>query len=128
MLLCRHALEPYYERRIAKEIVNLDEVILKLVQEIQNPPNPTQEAMRLHNLLSLPHLPPKHIRGKDPLIDYSWSHVVTFVEYLYITRKNPWTRQLQRKSNNEKERKERINKPKNNKFGDYNRQNSYQNC
>jgi hypothetical protein len=41
MLLCRHALKPYYERRVVKEIVNLDEVIPKLVQEIQNPPNPT---------------------------------------------------------------------------------------
>jgi hypothetical protein len=30
-----------FKRRVPKEIVNLDEVLLKLVQEIQNPPNPT---------------------------------------------------------------------------------------
>jgi len=47
----------------------------KLVQETQSPPNLTQEAMRLHNLLSLLDLPIRHIRGKEPLIDYSRSHL-----------------------------------------------------
>jgi hypothetical protein len=57
------------------------------VQETQSPPNLTQEATRLHNLLSLLHLPIRRTRGKEPLIDYSQSHVVTFVEYLNILRK-----------------------------------------
>jgi hypothetical protein len=43
--------------------------------------------MRLHKLLSLPHLLIKHTRGKEPLIDYSKSHVVIFVECLNILRK-----------------------------------------
>jgi hypothetical protein len=70
-----------------EEIVNLYEVTPELVQETQSPPNLTQETTRLHNLLSLLHLPIRRTRGKEPLIDYSHSHVVTFVEYLNILRK-----------------------------------------
>jgi hypothetical protein len=40
--------------------------------------------MRVHNLLLLPHLPTKHTKGKEPLIDFSQSHVVTSYEYLDI--------------------------------------------
>jgi hypothetical protein len=65
-----------------KEIINLNEVTPKLVQETQSPPNLIQEAMRLHNLLSLPHLLVRHIRGNEPLVDYYQSHVVTSIEYL----------------------------------------------
>jgi len=50
----------------------------------QSPPNLNQEAMRLHNLLSLPHLLTRHTRGKEPLVDYSRSHVVMSIEYLNI--------------------------------------------
>jgi hypothetical protein len=42
--------------------------------------------MRLHNLLSLTHLPPRCIRGKEPLVDYFQSHVI-FVEYSNILRR-----------------------------------------
>jgi hypothetical protein len=42
--------------------------------------------MRLHKLLSLLHLPIKHIRGKEPLIVYFKSHVVIFAECLNILR------------------------------------------
>jgi hypothetical protein len=44
---------------------------LEFLQEIQLPPNVTQESMRVYNLLSLPHLPIRHTEGKKPLIDYS---------------------------------------------------------
>jgi len=57
-----------------------------LVQETHSLPNLTQEAMKLHNLLSLPRLPARCTRGKKPLIDYSQSHVVTFTKYLHIIR------------------------------------------
>jgi hypothetical protein len=53
----------------------------------QSPPNLNQEAMRLHNLLSLLHLRTRRARGKKPLIDYSQSHVVTSFEYLNILKK-----------------------------------------
>jgi hypothetical protein len=43
--------------------------------------------MRLHNLLSLLHLPPRRTRGKEPLVDYFQSHVVTFVKYLNILKR-----------------------------------------
>jgi hypothetical protein len=42
--------------------------------------------MRVHNLLLLPHLPTRCTKGKEPLIDYSQSHVVTNFEYLDILR------------------------------------------
>jgi hypothetical protein len=45
-------------------------------------------AMRMHNLLSLPHLLAKHIRGKKPLIGYSKSHIVTFDQYLIPHRRS----------------------------------------
>jgi hypothetical protein len=64
-----------------EDIVNLYEITFELVQETQSPPNLIQEAMRLHNLLSLPHLPIRCTRGKEPLIDYFQSHVVTSAEY-----------------------------------------------
>jgi hypothetical protein len=36
----------------------------------------------LHNLLSLSHLPIRKTSDKEPLVDYSQSHVATSDEYL----------------------------------------------
>jgi hypothetical protein len=49
-----------------------------------NPPSLMQEAMFLHNLLLLPHLLAKQMKGKEPLFDYKMSHVVSFEKYLNI--------------------------------------------
>jgi hypothetical protein len=38
--------------------------------------------MGIHNLLSLPHLLAKQTKGRELLVDYSQSHVVTSKEYL----------------------------------------------
>ncbi len=46
-----------------------------------------QEVMKLHNLLSLPHLLARHTRGEKPIIDYFSHNVVIFVEYLNILKK-----------------------------------------
>jgi len=43
--------------------------------------------MRMHNLMSLLLLLAIHIKGKEPLIDYSQSHVVFSFEYLDIIKK-----------------------------------------
>jgi hypothetical protein len=43
--------------------------------------------MRVHNLLSLPHLLERHTKGKKSLIDYSQSHFVINFEYLNILRR-----------------------------------------
>ncbi len=43
--------------------------------------------MCLHNLLSLPCLTTKQTKGEKLLVDYSQSHVVTFIKYLDILRK-----------------------------------------
>jgi hypothetical protein len=53
-----------------EEIVDLDEVTPKLVQETQSPPHLIQKAIRLHNLLSLPHPLVRHIRGNEQFVDY----------------------------------------------------------
>jgi hypothetical protein len=42
--------------------------------------------MSLHNLLSLPHLPAIHTKCKKPLIDYSQTYVITYIQYLNILR------------------------------------------
>ncbi len=41
----------------------------------------------MHNLLLLPRLFARHTKGKEPLIDYSQSHVMTNFKYLDILRK-----------------------------------------
>jgi hypothetical protein len=46
-----------------------------------------QESVKVHNLLSLLHLPIRCIKGKKPLIDYSQPHVITSFQYLNIIRK-----------------------------------------
>jgi hypothetical protein len=43
--------------------------------------NFTQEGMQLHNLLALPHLLARPTQGKELLVDYSRSHVVTSIEF-----------------------------------------------
>jgi hypothetical protein len=40
--------------------------------------------MKVHNLLSLPHLPARHTKGKEPLIKFYLSHVVISSKYLDI--------------------------------------------
>jgi len=61
--------------------------------------------MRLHNLLSLPHLLVRRTRENEPLIDYYRSHVVTSVEYLSILRKKTMDKVVA-KENKEGKRKE----------------------
>jgi hypothetical protein len=80
------------QQPIKINVINLDEGnqimdIQELLQEIQLPPNLTQEFMRVHNLLSFLHLPTRHTNGKEPLIVYFQSHVVTSFEYLDILRR-----------------------------------------
>jgi hypothetical protein len=43
--------------------------------------------MSMHNLFSLPCLPTRQTKGKDPLVDYSQSHVITSNQSLNIMRK-----------------------------------------
>jgi hypothetical protein len=43
--------------------------------------------MRVHNLLLLLHLLARCTKGKEPLIDYFQSHVVTSFTYLNILRR-----------------------------------------
>ncbi len=46
-----------------------------------------QYTMRMHQLLLLPHLLAKQIRGEEPLMDYLQFHVMNNVEYLAVIRK-----------------------------------------
>jgi hypothetical protein len=77
------------------------------VQEARSPPNLTQEAMRLHNLLSLLHLPTRCTRGKGPLVYYFYSHFVTFVEYLNILRKKTMDKEIVEEIKKDKKRKDK---------------------
>ncbi len=56
-------------------------------QQEQKSFNLTQKSLKIHNLPSLPHLPTKQTKGKEPLVDYSQSHVITFEEYFAILKK-----------------------------------------
>jgi hypothetical protein len=59
-------------------VVNLDEGSPEGgLEEIQQFPNLTKKSMRMHNFTLFPYLLAKHTKGKEPLIDYSQSHVVT---------------------------------------------------
>jgi len=46
----------------------------------------TQGVTKLGDLLSLPRLPTKKIHGKESLMDYSNSHVVTSNQYLIVLK------------------------------------------
>jgi len=43
--------------------------------------------MKVHNLLLLPCLLIRNTKGKEPLIDYSQSHIMTSFEYFNILRR-----------------------------------------
>ncbi len=49
-------------------------------------PSQTQGGTKLGDLLSLPRLPTKRIHGKQPLVDFSSSHVVMSNQYLVVLR------------------------------------------
>jgi hypothetical protein len=55
-----------------------DLTILRLVQ--------TQRVVELGDLLSLPRLPTRRKHGKEPIVDYSNSHVVASNQYLVVLR------------------------------------------
>jgi hypothetical protein len=67
-------------------VENLEQPSLNEIVEFKNSESSTQEALahRCHNLLSLSHLPVKRTNGREPLMDYSQTHVVTSEEYLSI--------------------------------------------
>jgi hypothetical protein len=65
-------------------VVNLEDSNL----ELDDPtiPSQTQRVAKLGDLLSLPRLPTRKRHGKEPLVDYSNSHVVTSNQYLAMLR------------------------------------------
>ncbi len=56
---------------VAHLLINLINSSHNLQEEIYSSPNLTQEAMRFHNLRSLPHLLTRQTIGKEPLVNYS---------------------------------------------------------
>jgi len=64
------------------EGVNIAEATQK--EGIPTSMNLTQEAMHLHNVLTLPSLLVRLTQGKELLMDYSRSHVATSIEYLGV--------------------------------------------
>ncbi len=72
------------DAKITQLPINLTDPSPNLHEEIQNSPNLTYEAMRFHNLLSLPHLLVRQTIEKKPFVDYSQSQIVISVKYLAI--------------------------------------------
>jgi hypothetical protein len=57
----------------------LEQPSLNEIVEFKNSKSSTQEALThcCHNLISLPHLLARRTNGREPLMDYSQSHVMT---------------------------------------------------
>jgi hypothetical protein len=69
-------------------MVDLDQETEHAPSKSQNIANLTQDSA-FSNLLSLPHLPIRKTRGREPLVDYSQSHVVTFDVFInHVTKGN----------------------------------------
>jgi hypothetical protein len=85
----------YYVQRphvLVEEAPHVVDIIQPTFESLQVAPiskDPTKEEMCLRSLLSLPHLLARCTQGKNLLIDYSQSHVMTTINYLsVITKKN----------------------------------------
>jgi len=64
------------------EVVNTAEETLE--EDAPTSVNLIQEAMQLHNLLALIHLLARLTEGREVLMDYFRSHVMTSIEYLGV--------------------------------------------
>jgi hypothetical protein len=53
--------------------------------------------MKVHNLLLLPRLLTRNTKGKEPLIDYSQSHIMTNFEYFDILRRKEMEKKILKK-------------------------------
>jgi len=62
-------------------VINIVQLTPKLLKDAPISEDLTIEEMRLHSLLSLPHLFVRRIQGKEPLVDYFRSLVVTSTDY-----------------------------------------------
>jgi hypothetical protein len=63
--------------------------------------------MSMHNLFSLPCLPAIQTKGKEPLVDYFQSHVVTSYQYLDIMQKKAMDKTIMKKIKKENKRRKR---------------------
>jgi hypothetical protein len=86
--------------------VNLNDYNLKL--DVLTILSQTQGVVQLGNFLSLPRLPTRKKLGKEPLGDYSNSHVVTLDQYSAMLRQKALEeKKMLIKSRSIKEKKER---------------------
>jgi len=67
----------------------------------------TQVVTKLGDLLCLPRLPKKKKHGKEPLVDYSSSHVVTSNQYLVVLRQKAFEKKLLIKLGSKTQKKDR---------------------
>ncbi len=65
--------------------------------------------MSMQNLFSMPHLLARQTKGKEPLVDYSQSHVITYDQYLDIMWKKAMDKVIAKKikEHRQKEREEK---------------------
>jgi hypothetical protein len=88
-------------------VVNLENSNLEL--DNLTIPSQTQGVIELGDLLSLPRLPTRRRHGKESLVDYSNSHVVTLVQYAITLRQKTLEKEVDKiKEQKTKEREEKI--------------------
>jgi hypothetical protein len=89
-------------------IVNLEDPCLE--SDDLNVSYQTQQVHALANLLSLPRLPKKKTLGKESLIDYFSSHVMTFDQYLVVFKQKAMDKEAMDKMKELKIKKKREKK------------------
>ncbi len=77
---------------IKKSVKTLEQFLVNVRIECKIPK--TQEALAGINLLSLPHLLARKTSGREPLVDYSQSHVVTSEMYLTTMQQKAMDREV----------------------------------
>ncbi len=90
-------------------IVNINETTPKLEVGSNNFISTIQQGLANDNLFFLLHLPTKKTQGRESLVDYSQSHVMTLKEYLNRLQSKALEKEASRIIK-EAQRKERLKK------------------
>jgi hypothetical protein len=82
--------------KLENMVENLAQPSLDETTKFKNSKSSTQLALtyECHSLLSLLHLLTKRTNGREPLVDYSQSHVITSNEYLRIMQQKAMDKEV----------------------------------
>jgi hypothetical protein len=71
----------------APYVIDIVKPTFKLLQDAPISKDFIEEEMHVRSLLSLPYLLARCTQGKEPLVDYSQSHIMTSTNYLSVLQK-----------------------------------------